>query len=245
MYHEDVFVKQLKLFSFMNPVPCNEGILSKGPYLPCLSMAGRALLIGCPRIKILLNYNLYFWHWIWWIVSLNIMLFPCILFTCIVKSFIKSSKIWCTGFCGIRFILPFKIMMIICAKSLFPMLYRNTIIGLLYHTMEGIHCWLFVSYFNINSCNEDSYSISGIATNCVSYTPCFNEVERGVLVSTCASLHLSICGQNRVRSVSSTILIGSILYLHILSNNLRRCVLWCNVCFKVQKFEILVNSINL
>ena len=27
----------------------NEGILPKGPYLPCVSMAGRALLAGYPR----------------------------------------------------------------------------------------------------------------------------------------------------------------------------------------------------
>ena len=56
------------------------------------------------------------------------------------------------------------------------------------------------------------------------YTPRFNEVERGILVSPCPSVRLSVCGQNRVRSVSSTILIGSISYLHILSSNLRRCV---------------------
>ena len=37
-------------------------------------------------------------------------------------------------------------------------------------------------------------------------------------------VHLSVCGQNRVRSVSSTILIGSILYLHILSSNFRMFV---------------------
>ena len=37
-------------------------------------------------------------------------------------------------------------------------------------------------------------------------------------------VRLSVCGQNRVRSVSSTILIGSISYLHIFSSNLRRCL---------------------
>ena len=45
-------------------------------------------------------------------------------------------------------------------------------------------------------------------------------------------VRLSVCGQNGVRSVSSTILIGSISYLHILSSNFRRCVA-CNVCFKI------------
>ena len=48
-------------------------------------------------------------------------------------------------------------------------------------------------------------------------------------------VRLSICGQNCVRSVSSTVLVGSISYSHILSSNLRRCVV-CNVCFKIQKF---------
>ena len=49
----------------------------------------------------------------------------------------------------------------------------------------------------------------------------------------------SVCGQNRVRSVSSTILVGSISYLHILSSNFRRCVA-CKVYCKVPKFESLV-----
>ena len=71
--------------------------------------------------------------------------------------------------------------------------------------------------------------------------PRFSEVERGgILVSPCQSVRLSVCGQNRVCSVSSTILNGSISYLHILSSNFRRCVA-CNACFKIQKFEILAN----
>ena len=49
-------------------------------------------------------------------------------------------------------------------------------------------------------------------------------------------VRLSVCGQNRVRSVSSTIFIGFISYLHILSSNFRRCVAW-NARFKIQKFE--------
>ena len=47
---------------------------------------------------------------------------------------------------------------------------------------------------------------------------------------------LSVCGQNHVRSISSTIHVGSISYLHILSSNLRRCVA-CNVCFKIKKLK--------
>ena len=48
-----------------------------------------------------------------------------------------------------------------------------------------------------------------------SYTPRFNEVERGVYWF--HLVRLSVCGQNRVRSVSSTILvlIGSISYFPI------------------------------
>ena len=51
----------------------------------------------------------------------------------------------------------------------------------------------------------------------------------------------SVCGQNRVRSVSSTIIVGSISYLHILSINLRRCVACKGYC-KILKF---VNFWNL
>ena len=64
------------------------------------------------------------------------------------------------------------------------------------------------------------------------YTPRFNEVDRGVYWY--HLVRLSVCGQNRVRSVSSTILIGSISYLHILSSNFRRCVA-CNAHFKIKK----------
>ena len=67
--------------------------------------------------------------------------------------------------------------------------------------------------------------------------PRLNEVERRVywfhLVrpSVCPSVRLSVCGQNRVRTVSSIIiLIGSISYLRILSSNFRRCVT-CKVYF--------------
>ena len=45
------------------------------------------------------------------------------------------------------------------------------------------------------------------------------------------SVRPSVCGQNRVCSVSSTILAKSISYLHILSSNFRRCVV-CKVYIK-------------
>ena len=63
----------------------------------------------------------------------------------------------------------------------------------------------------------------------------------GITLSVCPSVRLSVCGQNRVRSVSSTILIGSISYLHILSSNFRRCVA-CNARFKIKKFVTLTLS---
>ena len=73
------------------------------------------------------------------------------------------------------------------------------------------------------------------------YPPLQRSWKGGILVSPCPSVRpsvrLSVCGQNRVRSVSSTILIGSISYLHILLSNFRRCVA-CNARFNIQKFEI-------
>ena len=50
------------------------------------------------------------------------------------------------------------------------------------------------------------------------YCSCRNRIKL------CIDVCLSVCGQNRVRSVSSTILIGSISYLQFLSTNFRRCV---------------------
>ena len=79
---------------------------------------------------------------------------------------------------------------------------------------------------------DNSRSLIDRQVSCY-YTPRFNEVERGVYWY--HLVRLSVCGQNCVRSVSSTILIGSISYLHILSSNFRRCVA-CNVRFKIQKF---------
>ena len=72
-----------------------------------------------------------------------------------------------------------------------------------------------------------------------SYTLRFNEVERGVYWF--RLVRLSVCGQNHVRSVSSTILIGSISYLHFLSSNFRRCVA-CKVCSNFFKFVTLTLS---
>ena len=80
-------------------------------------------------------------------------------------------------------------------------------------------------------------------TACIIIPPASTKLIGGYTGIT-LSVRLSVCGQNRVRSVSSTILIGSISYLHILSSNFRRCVA-CNARFKIQKFEILANFLNL
>ena len=67
----------------------------------------------------------------------------------------------------------------------------------------------------------------------ITLSVCPSVVERGVYWY--HLVRLSVCGQNRVSSVSSIILIGSISYLHILSSNFRRCVT-CNSRFKILKF---------
>ena len=55
----------------------------------------------------------------------------------------------------------------------------------------------------------------------------------GFTLSVCPSICPSVCGQNRVCFVSSTILAGSISYLHILSTNFRSilCVEFLPNCF--------------
>ena len=75
------------------------------------------------------------------------------------------------------------------------------------------------------------------------YPPLQRSWKGGILVSACPSVRLSVCGHNHVCSVSSTILIGSISYLHILSNNFRRCVV-CNVCFKNKKFGLSLHQLS-
>ena len=76
------------------------------------------------------------------------------------------------------------------------------------------------------------------------HTPASTKLKGGYTVftlSVCPSVRLSVCGQNGVRSVSSTILTGSISYLHILSSNFRRCFAF-KACCKIQTFNILANS---
>ena len=49
-------------------------------------------------------------------------------------------------------------------------------------------------------------------------------------------VRLSVCGQNRISSVSCTILVSSISHLYILSTNFRKCVTFSNVG-KIPKFQ--------
>ena len=79
------------------------------------------------------------------------------------------------------------------------------------------------------------------------YTPCFNEVEGGggytaftlsVRPSVRLSVRLSGCGQNRVRSVSSTIQAGS--YQPTSEGVSRVKIVW-----QVSKFEFLAISLKL
>ena len=63
------------------------------------------------------------------------------------------------------------------------------------------------------------------------YPPASTKLKGGILVSR----RPFVCGQNRVRSVSSTILVRSISYLHISSSNFRRCVACKGYC-KIPKF---------
>ena len=55
--------------------------------------------------------------------------------------------------------------------------------------------------------------------------PASTKLKGGILVSPCPQSGCpSVCGRNRVCSVSSTILAESIAFLHVLSTNFKRCV---------------------
>ena len=65
--------------------------------------------------------------------------------------------------------------------------------------------------------------------------PLLNKVE-GRYTGFTLSIRLSVCGQNCVRPVSSTILARSISYLHISSSNFRMCVV-CKIFFNIKIIE--------
>ena len=81
-------------------------------------------------------------------------------------------------------------------------------------------------------------------TELCNYAPASTKLKGGKLVSRRQTVCPSVCGHNRVRSVFSTILVGSISYLHILSSNFGRCVACKGYC-KIPEFECLVIFWNL
>ena len=52
-------LEHVYIFNKMSYCTYFDGILPKGPYPPCLRMADRALLAGCPRFVILVTYHPY------------------------------------------------------------------------------------------------------------------------------------------------------------------------------------------
>ena len=93
-----------------------------------------------------------------------------------------------------------------CTVGINPHMYKTTAV------QDPLDFVLLIMYMGMNNPSH---------MNC--YTPRFNKVERGYTGFTSAG-RLSVrpagwpyvCGQIRVHSVTSTILAGSILYLHIL-----------------------------
>ena len=77
----------------------------------------------------------------------------------------------------------------------------------------------------------------GVVVHQCLYTPPHHEVVGGY-IGLNLSVRLSVCGQHRVRSVSFTIILGSISYSYTLSSNFRRCVA-CWLFLKIPKFEYL------
>ena len=76
---------------------------------------------------------------------------------------------------------------------------------------------------------------------CLLCPPLQRSWKGGILVSPCPTVPLwtescPLCILDNTHRI--------LLILHILSSNFRRCVA-CNVCFKIQKFIILANSLNL
>ena len=76
------------------------------------------------------------------------------------------------------------------------------------------------------------------------YTLCTKKLLGGILVSLSPSVCPSVRPASRVRYIAPTVLVGSILYLYILSSNFRGCVA-CIVSYQISKFEFLAVFQNL
>ena len=98
-------------------------------------------------------------------------------------------------------------------------------------------CFVTRKYIRAGTVSYDGRWACSWRSHSLLYPPLQRSWKGGILVSPCLSVRLSVCGQNRVRSVSSPIRDGSISHLHILSRNVRTCVV-CNNCFIVSKLKI-------
>ena len=112
-----------------------------------------------------------------------------------------------------------------------------------YHTLVSIHMVMINTGFNTLSSNEMAYiwpTFSDMFSSLkIIIPPVSTKLKRGYTGFT-SSVCPSVCGQNHVPSVSSTILAGSISYLYILSSNFRKCVACKGYC-EIPKLEFLTN----
>ena len=97
--------------------------------------------------------------------------------------------------------------------------------------------WFSETFENVSyNLKQGIFWVLGYIFKCLLYT---TKLLGGILVS----FHLSVCPSvcpsvrptSRVRSLAPTVLVESISYLYILSNNFRRCVA-CEVYCKILKF---------
>ena len=110
------------------------------------------------------------------------------------------------------------------------------------HALERIHSWILRQLvngvepgFNYSNFMVVTMSLITFKSCLLHYTPHTTKLLGGILVS----LRPSVRPASRVRSVSTTVLVGSFSYLYILSSNFRRCVS-CKVFCKTLKLEFLV-----
>ena len=112
---------------------------------------------------------------------------------------------------------------IILLKLLLDFRVANELITMMYDTCMQHALWFHetmaqgLCFLYLFMITRWSVILSSPSSKKSYYTPRFNEVERGVYWFHVIppSVHPSVSGQNRFRSVSSTILAGSISYLHI------------------------------
>ena len=93
--------------------------------------------------------------------------------------------------------------------------------------------------FRVKLVPDDDLLVGPSASNQCNHTLRTTKLLGGILVSLHLSVRPSVRPATRVRSVAPTVLVGSISYLHILSNNFRRCGV-CKVPCKISKLELFV-----